>query len=82
MAPKGYDVKKVLRVFIKGEPRAWIEFAIPEGMSFMNMLAQAKMEGWLLASDRMVAFEAIDMAVEIQTTAPPSIHFAPVAGTA
>lgn len=79
--PKGYDVQKVLRVFLKGDINRWIEFPMPNGVTFLNMMGQAKFEGWLIANDRMVAMDAIAAAVEIQTTAAPAIHF-PVAGNA
>lgn len=75
-------MQKVLRIFLKGEANRWIEFTIPNGATFMSMLAQGKFEGWIIAGDRMIAFDSIACAVEIQTTAAPSLHFGPVVGNA
>lgn len=77
-------MKKVLRVFLKGEANRWIEFDMPHGATFFNMMSQAKFEGWLIMPDRMVAFDTIATAIEIQTTAmaPSSLNFAMPAGTA
>lgn len=75
-------MQRVLRIFLKGETNRWVEFVIPNGSTFMQMLAQGKFEGWIIATDRMIAFDSIAMAVEIQTTAAPAIHFGPVVGNA
>jgi hypothetical protein len=75
-------MKKVLRIFLKGEPRSWLEFEIPEGATFYSMLGQAKFEGWVIAADRMVAFDSIAAAFEVHTTTAPTMHFGPTVGNA
>ena len=75
-------MKKVLRVFLKGEANRWIEFEMPNGATIYSMMAQAKFEGWLIMADRMVALDSVAAAVEIQTTAAPTLNFAVPAGNA
>lgn len=75
-------MKKVLRVFLKGEPRSWLDFEMPEGATFVGMIGQAKFEGWIINQDRMVSYDAIAGAVEIQFPASAPLHFGSIVGHA
>lgn len=74
---------KYVRVFLKGKMNRWVEFPLPEGATFLSFMGQVKFEGWAIMADRMVAYDAIALAVEITSTTAPQMQFGqPVAGHA
>jgi hypothetical protein len=59
-----------VRVFLKGEPKRFVDFPLEAGITFPGFVRQVKFEGYALGSHICIMDDQIAAMMLVQTTAP------------